>query len=272
MRVWSGIALCALLFIVNAKAESCDFNTLVKCFIEVLDDWAWTLFELKSNVVTITEDKCVHLRELEKCVSDRGENVHGCTHEEILDASRTVSDLLTHRKHSGTFLTSYYLLNFACSTKGQAMLADNRECLTNERIGEMTMSAATYLTDKFIDNGKLTTDEMCHELNYKLAEYQDALNPMCEGRAAEIMCESLLGLFKGVHSKRLSGCQFHQCGPKASSGEEVIPPVDGEELDNEITAAQNGVDDPDKASGQSAVSVATALLMVALSLVTIGRP
>lgn len=271
MRVWSAIALCAFLSVVNVNnAQSCDFNALVKCFIEVLDDWAWTLFELKSNVVTITEDRCVHLRELEKCVSDKGAEAHGCNHDEILDASRTVSDLLTHRKNSGTFLTSYYLLNYACSTKGQALLSSNRACLTNERIGEMTMSAATYLTNKFIDNGELSPYDSCRELNAKLVEYQSALNPMCEGRASEIMCESLLGLFKGVYGHKLAGCQFHRCAIEADYDGEH--PASGEEIDNEITAAQNGVEDASKGSGQSAVSVATAILVATVSLLTIGRP
>lgn len=56
-------------------------------------------------------------------------------------ASNTVSDLLTHRKNSGSFLKSYYLLTYACSEEGQELLNEHRECLSTERIGEMTLSA-----------------------------------------------------------------------------------------------------------------------------------
>ncbi|VDM77015.1 unnamed protein product [Strongylus vulgaris] len=44
----------------------CNYVGLVKCFINILDEWAWTLYELKDNVVTITSEQCVHLKELDK--------------------------------------------------------------------------------------------------------------------------------------------------------------------------------------------------------------
>ena len=46
----------------------CNYVGLVKCFINILDEWAWTLYELKENVVTITPDQCEHLKELDKCI------------------------------------------------------------------------------------------------------------------------------------------------------------------------------------------------------------
>ena len=49
----------------------CDYVRLVKCFIEILDEWTWTLYELKENVVTIKDEQCQHLRELDKCIQVR---------------------------------------------------------------------------------------------------------------------------------------------------------------------------------------------------------
>lgn len=49
------------------------------------------------------------------CFQDTGPIKHECDHNEIVAASNTVSDLLTHRKNSGSFLKSYYLLTYACS-------------------------------------------------------------------------------------------------------------------------------------------------------------
>lgn len=63
------------------------------------------------------------------------DEVHGCEHNEIVAASNTVTDLLTHRKNSGSFLKSYYLLTYACSAEGQEMLSSHRSCLSRERIG-----------------------------------------------------------------------------------------------------------------------------------------
>ncbi|PIO58010.1 hypothetical protein TELCIR_20565, partial [Teladorsagia circumcincta] len=52
----------------SAQESTCNYVGLVKCFINILDEWAWTLYELKDNVVTITSDQCTHLRELDKCI------------------------------------------------------------------------------------------------------------------------------------------------------------------------------------------------------------
>lgn len=41
---------------------------LVKCFIDVLDDWTLTLYELKDNVVTINKQQCEHLKKLDNCI------------------------------------------------------------------------------------------------------------------------------------------------------------------------------------------------------------
>lgn len=54
---------------ISHKIQSrCNYVTLVKCFIEILDKWTWTLYELKDNVVTINAEQCQHLRELDKCI------------------------------------------------------------------------------------------------------------------------------------------------------------------------------------------------------------
>ncbi|RCN38754.1 hypothetical protein ANCCAN_15314 [Ancylostoma caninum] len=59
-----------------AQDSTCNYVGLVKCFINILDEWAWTLYELKDNVVTITSDQCVHLKELDKCIKVR--NISFC--------------------------------------------------------------------------------------------------------------------------------------------------------------------------------------------------
>lgn len=189
-----------------AKAESrCNYVTLVKCFIEILDEWTWTLYELKDNVVTISNDQCQHLRELDKCIQDEGPEPHECSHSEVVAASNTVSDLLTHRKNSGSFLKSYYLLTYACSEEGQKMLSEHRPCLSRERIGEMTISAGTYLSEKFLDH---PDEEVCTAVNNKLQEYMEAMAGLCREEASLIMCRSLTGMFKGLHSDKLADCEF----------------------------------------------------------------
>uniref|UniRef100_A0A915PR83 Uncharacterized protein n=1 Tax=Setaria digitata TaxID=48799 RepID=A0A915PR83_9BILA len=193
-----------LAMILNLKV--CDYITLVKCFINILDEWTWTLYELKDNVVTINENQCEHLRQLDLCIKDAGPVKHECEHNEIVAASNTVSDLLIHRKNSGSFLKSYYLLTYACSQEGQEILREHRECLTEERIGEMTLSAGTYLSEKFLEH---PDDQVCQEVNSKLQEYISAMKGICQSESAQvIMCKSLRNMFKGLHADKLHACDF----------------------------------------------------------------
>jgi hypothetical protein len=199
------LILATFLFSSGVYAQNCNYVTLVKCFINILDDWTWTLYELRDNVVTINSEQCEHLRQLDKCIQDDGPEQHECNHNEIVAASNTVSDLLTHRKNSGSFLKSYYLLTYACSPEGQELLNEHRTCLSKEQIGEMTLSAGTYLSEKFLEH---PDDQVCTEVNKKLQEYMDALAGLCDDGASQIMCRSLTNMFKGLHTDKLHNCQF----------------------------------------------------------------
>ncbi|WKY15902.1 hypothetical protein Q1695_000965 [Nippostrongylus brasiliensis] len=201
------IVLIAALFVATTSAQesTCNYVGLVKCFIKILDEWAWTLYELKDNVVTITSDQCVHLRELDKCIKDDLDEQHQCSHREVVEVSNTVSDLLTHRKDSGSFLKSYYLLTYACSAEGQEILTKHRDCLKSEKIGEMTLSAGTYLSEKFLEHDD--DEEACANLNLKLQEYIRAMSNLCSKyEAAQLMCKSLTNMFKGLHVDKLDKC------------------------------------------------------------------
>uniref|UniRef100_A0A914LBM0 Uncharacterized protein n=1 Tax=Meloidogyne incognita TaxID=6306 RepID=A0A914LBM0_MELIC len=64
-------AIILLIFPIANAESRCNYVTLVKCFIEILDEWTWRLYELKDNVATINNDQCQHLRELDKCIQAR---------------------------------------------------------------------------------------------------------------------------------------------------------------------------------------------------------
>ncbi|CAJ0575906.1 unnamed protein product, partial [Mesorhabditis spiculigera] len=183
------LTLPAILVAYNPPASECDQITLVKCFIDILDDWAWTLYELKQNVVTISDEQCKHLSRLETCVN----------------VSETVSDLLTHRQKAGSFLKSYYLLKYACSTEGQEILREHRECLKNERIGDMTLKAGTYMATKFLDS---PNDGVCAEIQQQLDEYMETTSGLCQAAASRLMCKSLTNMFTELHRDALSDCEF----------------------------------------------------------------
>ncbi|CAI5455773.1 unnamed protein product [Caenorhabditis angaria] len=244
------VVLLSVLYGAQAAGEvsNCNYVVLVKCFINILDEWAWTLYELKDNVVTITQDQCNHLTELDKCIKDEGEK-HSCSHSEIVEVSNTVSDLLTHRKDSGTFLRSYYLLKYACSPEGQEILSNHRQCLQQEKIGEMTLSAGTYLSEKFLQH---SDDEVCDKVNEKLQEYIRAMKGLCsQHEAAKLMCKSLTDMFHGLHQDKLGACQLDCKIPEATTEENAVPlqsdSQDGENVEQQ-QAEQDALSPADSAS------------------------
>ncbi|ETN87270.1 hypothetical protein NECAME_00129 [Necator americanus] len=152
-------------------------------------------------------------------VADDLEEQHQCSHREVIEVSNTVSDLLTHRKDSGSFLKSYYLLTYACSAEGQEILTKHRDCLKSEKIGEMTLSAGTYLSEKFLEHDD--DEEACANLNMKLQEYIRAMSNLCsKHEAAQLMCKSLTNMFKGLHVDKLEKCVLDCKIPEEETEEE----------------------------------------------------
>jgi hypothetical protein len=52
----------------------------------------------------------------------------------------------------------------------------------------MTLSAGTYLSEKFLEH---PDDQVCYEVNNKLQEYMDAMEGLCSDEASQIMCQSI---------------------------------------------------------------------------------
>ncbi|CAI4233221.1 unnamed protein product [Auanema sp. JU1783] len=223
-----------LLLLPQCSSQTCNYVGLVKCFIKILDDWAWTLYELKDNVVTITQEQCQHLHQLDRCIKDDIPEPHQCSHSEIVETSNTVSDLLTHRKGSGTFLRSYYLLTYACSPEGQDILSNHRTCLKSEKIGEMTISAGTYLSENIVD--KETDEDICEKINEKLQAYIGAMTGICDKtEAAQLMCNSLTTMIQGLHADKLG----ENC--KLDCNIVVEPEEKDDEMEPNVAAEHNAL-------------------------------
>ena len=57
----------------------------------------------------------------------------------------------------------------------------------------MTLSAGTYLSEKFLTHGD---DDVCDQVNERLQEYIGAMKGLCSKHdAAELMCQSLVNMF-----------------------------------------------------------------------------
>lgn len=230
------VSLLSVLFVCpGGVGAECDYVVLVKCFIEVLDEWAWTLYESQDNVVTISDQGCEHFNRITQCVEDSGPGGrHSCSQPEVIEASRTVSDLLTHRKHSGTFLKSYYLLHYAC-TDGRAEVKKHRSCLATEAIGKQTLSAAGYLEEKFAEERPNSADAACSLFTQRLISFRKiiAQQNLCGGEAERLMCESLKRMFTNVEAELLGQCPFDCAQPNG------LPKVE-EEPAEEAVASEAG--------------------------------
>lgn len=57
----------------------------------------------------------------------------------------------------------------------------------------MTLSAGTYLSEKFLEH---SDEDVCEKVNEKLQEYIVALGGLCsKHEAAQLMCQSLTNMF-----------------------------------------------------------------------------
>ncbi len=269
---------------VDSGSAACNFVELVKCFIEVLDQWAFALYKSRENIVTIVEhDGCEHYQSISKCVEDTAATKHNCNKKEIMEASRTVSDLLTHRKHSGTFLKSYYLVEYSCGM-GRETVVSQLECLKSERIGPESLAASAYL-DQELHRGlkpsdpysvSLGADEACTLLTNKLTEFQQIIGEdLCEGIAQSLMCKSLFDMFRNVYPEVLGNCQF-DCDKKKQlpPTEETIPVAESngaaEQTGNRQPEAGGGAEKP--ANGDShMVAISSQLLLFLWFLVLLFR-
>jgi len=95
----------------------------------------------------------------------------------------------------------------------------------------MTLSAGTYLTEKFIEH---PDDQVCFEVNSKLEEYMDAMSGLCEEEASQIMCRSLVNMFRGLHADKLNSCQFECLRSTTTSN-----PIEDQDI-GEMQAAEGG--------------------------------
>ena len=132
--------------------RACDHEVLVQCLSEVLDEYARMIWETRKNIVAMRDGDCNIVRRMGKCVDDTDSTIgtfrllslhndalsssagsHGCTREQVLQSSRTLSELLLHRNKVGTFIKSYYLLQYACTDEGRDLITQYRQCLMNVR-------------------------------------------------------------------------------------------------------------------------------------------
>uniref|UniRef100_A0A915I7Z3 Uncharacterized protein n=1 Tax=Romanomermis culicivorax TaxID=13658 RepID=A0A915I7Z3_ROMCU len=155
------------------SGQKCDILELVRCFVDVLDDWAWHLwtfknssrlrmvkigdwfdfdccyhlrqiFEKKDNIAAVNESVCTQHTAMDKCVNQKD-----CSKREILDASVNISDILLQKTRSGTFLKGYYIAKFSCSAEGAPLVHTHRECLLKDNIGRMVATASHALELEF---------------------------------------------------------------------------------------------------------------------------
>lgn len=218
------ILLCCF----QLSVQDCQESELVQCFINFLDELSWTLYLTKQSVITVSDNQCDALSDLKKCLED-APGKYRCSHNELIDATQAVTDLLAQKQHSGNFLRSYYLLNYACSEEGREIVRGHRECLENQKIGSMILEAGTYLADRFSENDK----DYCNDFKSKLEDFVTSMHGICPGRGPQLMfCNSVKRMLHGMYTQD-EGCEFdcadivkQAAGEMDDMNEYVAPTID----------------------------------------------
>lgn len=69
------------------------------------------------------------------------------------------------------------------------------------RVLTMHLPAGTYLSEKFLEH---PDGQVCFEVNNKLQEYMDAMSGLCHEEASQIMCQSLVNMFRVCLSSKFN--------------------------------------------------------------------
>uniref|UniRef100_A0A915JK20 Uncharacterized protein n=1 Tax=Romanomermis culicivorax TaxID=13658 RepID=A0A915JK20_ROMCU len=120
--------------------NQCRYLGLIHCFTESLDDWALHLWNFRDNIAALDQTSCGKRHNMDYCI-----NYPGCTRQEIVNASRSVTDLLLHRRHTGTFLKSYFYSGFPCSSQGRMIVGQTQNCLVHARISQKAAWLSNYV-------------------------------------------------------------------------------------------------------------------------------
>ncbi|KRZ77696.1 hypothetical protein T10_11727 [Trichinella papuae] len=193
----------------------CDFIGLIRCFVSALDDWAWSLWNIKDNIAMVGGEACQNHRSLGNCVF-----YEGCSRMEILEASSLVSDLLAHQKGAGSFLKSYFLADFSCSEEGQVIVNSHRNCLLKQHIGDQAIEASTFVEqqlEKMAQNNTEDPFKQCEllkeraQLMYRIGEDE------CPPAGGLLMCRSLIDSFIYMYPNKFEFCDVTCAVPTSTS-------------------------------------------------------
>lgn len=201
----------------TSPQSTCNVVGLIKCFSEVLDDWMLHLWNFQKNIITVNRTACEHHKNMEFCV-----NYPSCTSAEWLNVSRMMTEMILHRKGSGSFLKSYYFTQYACTHKGQEIVDNHRPCLINYKINEKSMVLSRYMEDvitckiagktahecRHMEEDNWDSDEWyCEFLKTKANDMYIIAKDECGKDPAFLMCKGINDIFVNLYPEQLQNCQ-----------------------------------------------------------------
>lgn len=94
------------------------------------------------------------------------------------------------------------MTRYIFSQEGQNLLKEHRECLAEERIGEMTLSAGTYLSEKFLEHpdDQVFMDQFFNYFSFSIIQfsvYKISFSIIC-------FQPSLISLLLSIHINELN--------------------------------------------------------------------
>lgn len=209
----------------TTAASLCQFNDLVKCLTEPLDEWAITLYNLKENIIAISGEECLSSRDhIRNCIEEKAPS-YNCDHANILAVAERVTDLLVHKRKSGNLLRSYYITAYVCTDEGRGARDEIGEhCMKDEHLGEIVFDAFKYMDEKLSNNHTANGQELCTFLSQRAQLMRDVGELKCTEhaeKAGRLMCESIKMSFLKMYPEKFATCNIEcqKASPTSANGE-----------------------------------------------------
>lgn len=155
--------------------------------------------------------------------------------------SKLVNDLLQHNRDSGTFLQSYYAVEYACKPEGQAVLKSQLECLREHHMGDKLLAEVSRLYDHFAkhkvdtppeERDETWTADNCNKLTNSADQFDQNTNQKCGDMAGVLICKSFASPFLNIQPE-LFGFNCAPCEHNEATAEPDVTPILSELDSNE---------------------------------------
>lgn len=137
-----------------------------------------------------------------------------CTRLEIHEIAAKLTDILYQRSNSGSFLSSFYTLQFICSAEGQTILQSKLRCLQEFHMNREILISSQKIHTRLLDSkeSKQKRDwrlDNCEILKTEADQFDFGSSRKCGETAGYFVCKSFAVQFLQLYPESFENC--HVC-------------------------------------------------------------